>query len=305
MKSIKFNSSIFTYPIFLGFVGVPIIVATLLMWLIACSSNLSFAFITKESLELFVEYQKIPLFILSLALPLGTVAAANFRALQFNSNLERQEYEHQLDLFYKGAEQFEKKMYGVIKAGNYKYFDPIFSSLVYSRLYKKPSKGELYDTNPMKKRLDKVCDTFNDITETLDRLSCYSDEDSSEYKDELLLHYTDLNGLQKHASMATLCCDMKLILLIKSIDDAKDDLSNAIGIPTFRVSVSIFKYTDSIFEMSLVIKSIACLQLKAREDNFDMSMFQKTLEKWLDYSYRYNDTITLSELEKTYNLTPR
>ncbi|MBH0030266.1 hypothetical protein I6F10_04980 [Pseudoalteromonas sp. SWYJZ98] len=305
MKFIKFNSSIFTYPIFLGFVGVPIIIATLLMWLIACSSNLSFAFITKESLELFVEYQKIPLFILSLALPLGTVAAANFRALQFNSNLERQEYEHQLDLFYKGEEQFVKIMYGVIQTGNYKHFDHAFSSLIYSRLYKKPSKGELYDANPMKKRLDKVCDTFNVITETLDRLSGYSDNDSSEYKEALLLHYNDLNGLQKHVGMAALCCDMKLILLIKSIDDAKGDLSNAIGIPTLGANASISKYIDSIIEMSKVINSIVGLHLKVREDNFDMSMFKKTVERWLDNSYRYSNTVTLSDLEKKYNLTPR
>ena len=98
---------------------------------------------------------------------------------------------------------------------------------------------------------------------------------------------------------------MKLILLIKSIDDAKGDLSNAIGIPTLGANASISKYIDSIIEMSKVINSIVGLHLKVREDNFDMSMFKKTVERWLDNSYRYSNTVTLSDLEKKYNLTPR
>lgn len=156
MKSIKFNTSIFTYPMFLSAVAAPITAATLLMLLIACSSNLSFTSITKESLELFVAYQKIPLFILSLALPLGTVTAANFRAIQFQKNLNRQEYEHHLDLYYKNIHEFEKKLQGSLEGSDTTFITIKHAYLIYSRFHSKPNYGELVDVKPNAKRIENI-----------------------------------------------------------------------------------------------------------------------------------------------------
>ena len=100
MNNNKKISSVFTYSYFWIAIIIPVSLSSLLMSFIFINDGLSIEWPNKETLSVFLEYMNVPLWILGSALPLATLATANFRALQFQSNLnyqkrtiERQEFE--------------------------------------------------------------------------------------------------------------------------------------------------------------------------------------------------------------------
>ncbi|MEJ6473800.1 hypothetical protein [Pseudoalteromonas piscicida] len=145
----KLGKTIFTYWVFWAFILIPIILSLILMCAIATGDALEFTKITKASLDTFIEYQKVPLVILGLSIPFGTLAAANFRAKQFHRNLERQEYEHQIDLYQKELNLFEKKFEGAIEPEKFTYVHSRHATIVFSRSRKYPEKGCLFDPTPI------------------------------------------------------------------------------------------------------------------------------------------------------------
>jgi hypothetical protein len=280
--------------------------AITLMLFIADSSNLILAPITKESLELFVKYQKIPLLILSLALPLGTVAAANFRALQFQRNLDRQEYEHQMDLYYKNREEFEKKVKGIVLGGGFRYFKDGHSVLVYSRFYDKPKAGSIYYATPSKTKLKKVHLTLNTFISTLKRLESYSLTILEEYKDDVLSYYKDFGVIKDNEKIPDVFYDLRILLLVRSIEQHRPDLSNYTGLHSEPENANIREYIDSICEMAIVFKTLFGHEIKNNTLGATFADLKNKVRIWLtSSSFSSETTLQLVDFEKKYQLTLR
>lgn len=149
MNNNKKISSVFTYSYFWIAIIIPLSLSSLLMSFIFINDGLSIEWPNKETLSVFLEYMNVPLWILGSALPLATLATANFRALQFQSNLnyqkrtiERQEFEHKIDLYHKELTLFREKFSAVIFNGNFKCIRPEDATLIFTRFYPKPTKKE-------------------------------------------------------------------------------------------------------------------------------------------------------------------
>lgn len=123
------------------------------MLFILQNDNLALEWPSKKSLDTFLTYMSVPLWIMGSSIPFATLAAANFRAVQFQENLkyqkdklafqkrniERQEYEHVLDLYHKELEIFKAKLNSIFQNSGHKKFKPLDTTMLCIRFYKKPS----------------------------------------------------------------------------------------------------------------------------------------------------------------------
>ena len=138
--------SVFNYKYFKLATVIPIVTSLVLMCFIWQNDNLSFEWPSKKSLETFFTFMSVPLWIMGSAIPFATLAAANFRAIQFQENLEyqkrnleRQEYEHALDLYHKELNIFTSCFNSVLLNEQYKIIKGSNATLIYSKAFRKPT----------------------------------------------------------------------------------------------------------------------------------------------------------------------
>ncbi|CAM3685810.1 MULTISPECIES: hypothetical protein [Pseudoalteromonas] len=153
--------SVFTYKYFWLAIAIPVSISLILMCFIWINDRLIPEWPNKKTLDTFLTFMSVPLWILGSSIPLATLAAANFRAIQFQENLkyqkdnlefqkrniERQEYEHVLDLYHKELSIFKEKLESVLENEKYEFITSGDSTMIFTRLYEKPSKTSL---NPIK-----------------------------------------------------------------------------------------------------------------------------------------------------------
>lgn len=140
--------SVFTYKYFWIAIIIPISISLTLMCFIWINDNLTLQWPNKNSLNTFLNFMSVPLWILGSSIPFATLAAANFRAIQFQENLEyqkcnleRQEYEHSLDIYHKELSIFREKLLSIIVNLKFKKIKPEDATILFSSLYQKPTKG--------------------------------------------------------------------------------------------------------------------------------------------------------------------
>jgi hypothetical protein len=138
--------SVFNYKYFQLAAAVPLVLGFILMIFIWQYDNLSLEWPSKKTLETFLSYMSVPLWIMGSAIPLATLATANFRAIQFQENLEyqkrnleRQEFEHALDLYHKELNIFTACFNSVLLNEEYKIIKGSNATLIYSKAFSKPT----------------------------------------------------------------------------------------------------------------------------------------------------------------------
>lgn len=140
--------SVFNYKYFQLAVSVPLVIGFILMIFIWQNDNLSLEWPTKKTLETFLTYMSVPLWIMGSSIPFATLAAANFRAVQFQENLnfqkrntERQEYEHAIDLYHKELQIFTACFSSTLSNHRYKNIQEENATLIFTKAYEKPSRN--------------------------------------------------------------------------------------------------------------------------------------------------------------------
>ena len=145
--------SVFTYKYFWLAIAIPVSISLILMCFIWINDRLIPEWPNKNSLDIFLTFMSVPLWILGSSIPLATLAAANFRAIQFQENLkyqknnlefqkrtiERQEYEHALDLYHKELNIFTACFNSVLLNEEYKIIKGANATLIYSKAFRKPT----------------------------------------------------------------------------------------------------------------------------------------------------------------------
>jgi hypothetical protein len=136
------TDSIFRYPLFRAAVLIPIFISIALFYYISSIAQLTFDASSFENFELFLTFMKFPILILSLALPFGTVAASNFRSIQFQKSLDNQEkvmQQSEIDfvrsMYFKELEYFVGKFRAIVRHGNFKILTEEDGYLIYARIY--------------------------------------------------------------------------------------------------------------------------------------------------------------------------
>ncbi|WP_252948388.1 hypothetical protein [Pseudoalteromonas shioyasakiensis] len=161
--------SVFNYKYFQIALAVPLALGSTLMIFIWCNDNLSLEWPDKKSLDTFLSYMSVPLWVMGSSIPLATLAAANFRAIQFQENLKyqkdnlefqkrnmkRQEYEHSLDLFHKELSLFKGGLSSLLKNENFDLIKPEDTTTIFLNVFKKPLSSDdkplVYDLEKAKK----------------------------------------------------------------------------------------------------------------------------------------------------------
>lgn len=137
--------SVFNYKYFQIALALPLALGCTLMIFIWCNDNLSLEWPSKKSLDTFLSYMSVPLWVMGSSIPLATLAAANFRAIQFQENLnfqkrntERQEFEHALDLYHKELSIFKEQLASVIVNLKFEIIKPEDVTSIYTCVFTKP-----------------------------------------------------------------------------------------------------------------------------------------------------------------------
>lgn len=172
--------SIFRYNLFRLAVGIPIAVSIIVFWYISSIAQLSFDITNFENFELFLTFMKFPLLIASLALPFGTVAASNFRSIQFQINLNNQQammvqtkHDFVRSLYFKELEYFVGKFKAIVKHEGFKVITELDGHLIYARMYELSlEKGEY----PFKKNMN-LFESIGEYFTELEKVLLKFDED--------------------------------------------------------------------------------------------------------------------------------
>ncbi|WP_185843574.1 hypothetical protein [Pseudoalteromonas luteoviolacea] len=181
-------SGVFSYSIFWFSIILPIMIATILMAFIIVNDNLSPEWPSKGSLAIFLKYMEVPLWIFGSSIPLATLAAANYRAIQFQKNLdfqkrnldfqkinlERQELEHVVDLYHKELTLFKEKFEAIIYNGNFRCIRPEDATMVYTRFYPKPKQAGDYIFKIDEVRLEYVFDFIKIVEKNVFSIAKYN-----------------------------------------------------------------------------------------------------------------------------------
>ena len=136
------TDSVFRYNLFWWAVLTPMSISIALFFYISSIAQLTFGANDFENFELFLTFMKSPILILSLALPFGTVAASNFRSIQFQQSLDNQqkvmaqsEVDFVRSMYFKELEYFVGKFKAIIRHGNFKILTENDGYLIYARIY--------------------------------------------------------------------------------------------------------------------------------------------------------------------------
>lgn len=238
--------SVFNYKYFQLAAAVPLVLGFILMIFIWQNDNLSFERPSKESLETFLTYMSVPLWIMGSAIPFATLAAANFRAIQFQENLnyqkrniERQEYEHKLDLYHKELVLFKEKFEAAINNGGFKLIRSNDATSIYCRLYLKPkSKDDTHNTIDQN-RVDYIFAFFINFEQEVFAIA--KEPNINKMKYEVIENVTDFKDSKILADVCirTNSYKVKIIILLLTFENVLKELCDVIGIKHY----SMFKFS--------------------------------------------------------------
>ena len=238
--------SVFNYKYFQLAVALPLVLGVILMFLIWQNDNLSLEWPTKKTLETFLTYMSVPLWIMGSSIPFATLAAANFRAIQFQENLnyqkrniERQEYEHKLDLYHKELVLFKEKFEAVINNGGFKLIRSNDATSIYCRFYLKPeSKDDTHNTIDQN-RVDYIFAFFINFEQEVFAIA--KEPNLNRMKYEVIEYIIDDNDnkILSDVCMRTNSYKVKIIILLVTFENNLKELCDVIGIKHY----SIFKFS--------------------------------------------------------------
>ncbi|WP_419147536.1 hypothetical protein [Pseudoalteromonas 'SMAR'] len=294
----RLGNTIFTYWVFWAFILIPIILSLILMCAIAIGDALEFTKITKESLDTFIEYQKVPLVILGLSIPFGTLAAANFRAKQFHRNLERQEYEHQIDLYHKDLDFFERKLDGAVGNRQFQYISKQHAALVFNNSRHYPVRGGmLFDATPKRyKALFLASDINTALAYLVDINKKECELSEKEIDDELFrVFFTHLDNIND-----VVIDEIKVLTFMTKFYPTISKVANKIGIDQPKIDDGYSNYCIFFREAISVVSVVYDLD--------ELSNFPLTSEFWrnrnniIDRCNFVNSEIKISAIADYYRL---
>ncbi|WP_212751475.1 hypothetical protein [Pseudoalteromonas sp. S2721] len=256
--------SVFNYKYFQIALAVPLALGCTLMILIWQNDNLSFERPSKESLETFLTYMSVPLWIMGSAIPFATLAAANFRAIQFQENLnyqkrniERQEYEHKLDLYHKELVLFKEKFEAAINNGGFKLIRANDATSIYCRFYLKPkSKDDAHNTIDQN-RVDYIFTFFINFEKKVFAIA--KEPNINKMKYEIIKYIIDDkdNKFLPDICMRTNSYKVKIIILLSTFENVLKELCDVIGIKHYSMfNSSLTKVIELITEILALQRSL-------------------------------------------------
>ncbi|WP_198403008.1 hypothetical protein [Pseudoalteromonas sp. 1_2015MBL_MicDiv] len=291
--------SVFTYSIFRISLIIPILLSIVLLLFIWVNDNLSITWPSKESLDVFLNYMEVPLWVLGSSIPLGTLAAANFRALQFQQNLlyqkeniERQNFEHIIDLYHKELSLFKEKFESIIINGKFKTIKGSNGALIFTRFYEKPTKENLNVINLNKLRMESVFHFMTTFEKSLFELG--SKTASLEKENEFRAAFIETFGKNISSSEKKILFskiniyDGKILFLLTGIEEYHFEICQTLGIKHFSIS------SENIITVIYSIFDIYGLQSSLFDDGNSLSpmcfsslrqgMLFDILEHWVSHS---------------------
>lgn len=254
--------SVFNYKCFKFAIAIPIFISVVLMWFIWQNDNLSLEWPSKKSLETFFTFMSIPLWIMGSAIPFATLAAANFRAIQFQENLEyqkrnleRQEYEHALDLYHKELTIFKEITNSVLKNENFKLIKPEDTTLIFINVFKKPlsnkDKPLVYDLETAK-TLSLFMIKVEKLIVKLDNCSLDGNTLALHYLTKTAPKYFSIDIDAERLSKDVHISAIKLALLVSWFTQQTNRISNTLGVQ--QISIYDSKTGDILSLIEEVIK---------------------------------------------------
>ncbi|WP_212748511.1 hypothetical protein [Pseudoalteromonas rubra] len=297
----KQSKGIFSYPLFWCAILFPVVISTTLMLFIGFNDNLTFQPPSRESLALFLDYMKVPLWILGSAIPFATLAAANYRAIQFQDNLdfqrrntERQELEHTVELYHKELSLFKEKFEAIIYNGKFNLIRSEDSTIIYTRFYPKPKRREdvLFQIDEMRVKLVyEFMKLIERVVFDLGKINSVSTSGAERAlkADVIKQVFNTLSGQEQEDIIRSLnIYDVKLINFLLIVDEKKSFVCSSIGIKNYSVKDE---------PVVVVIRSILDIiglhhSILPEEDKYNQYRFSdkrraelcEVLDHWLEYS---------------------
>ncbi|WP_246175513.1 hypothetical protein [Pseudoalteromonas rhizosphaerae] len=301
--------SVFTYKYFWLAIAIPVSISLILMCFIWINDRLIPEWPNKNSLDIFLTFMSVPLWILGSSIPLATLATANFRAIQFQENLEyqkrnleRQEFEHKLDLYHKELVLFKEKFEAAIYNGGFKLIRANDATSIYCRFYLKPKSKDDVHNKVDENRVEYIFAFFINFEKEVFTIA--RGLNMNEMKYELVKHIIN----DKDQKIVTAVCSqinpykVKIIVLLLIFEDVLKAICDAIGIKHY----SIFKFPlATVFEM---IVDIFALQRSLLDKGYlkyhnffsferqshlisiiNFWIDQSQIEKFQDNKYLYDD----------------
>jgi hypothetical protein len=231
--------NVFTYGLFWWAVLLPIIISIIFLFHISYIAHLTFNLSSFKYFELFLTHMHFPLLIASLALPFGTVAASNFRSIQFQKSLNIQQAvmvqgkeDFVRSMYLKELEYFKGKFKAIVKHGEFKLITEDDGHLIYARIYELSLENGDY---PFKKNMNlfqSIADYFTHLENTL----LLIDEDAKKN--------SDINP------------NIKLLKLMNWLVKYTIDISHALGVRTIQRSDSLKVMRDLVNEVYGICMSL-------------------------------------------------
>ena len=254
--------SVFNYKYFKLAIVIPIATSFVLMCFIWQNDNLSLEWPSKKSLETFFTFMSVPLWIMGSAIPFATLAAANFRAIQFQENLEyqkrnleRQEYEYALDLYHKELTIFKETASSVLKNENFKLIKPEDTTQIFTNVFKKPMSSKdqplVYDLETAKS-LSLFMIKVEKLIVKLDHCSLDSNTLALHYLTKTAPKYFSIDIDAERLSKDVHISAIKLALLVSWFTQQTNRISNTLGVQ--QISIYDSKTGDVLSLIEEVIK---------------------------------------------------
>lgn len=296
-RKIKKVPSVFNYKYFQLALAVPLAIGCTLMIFIWCNDNLSLEWPDKKSLDTFLSYMSVPLWVMGSSIPLATLAAANFRAIQFQENLKyqkdnlefqkrnmkRQEYEHSLDLFHKELSLFKDSWSSLLKNENFNLIKPEDTTSIFLNVFKKPLSSEdkplVYNLEKAKKlslfmsKATKLIVKLDDCNVDSKTLAFYF---LNKKAPKYFLIDIDAEKVSKEVHINAI----KLALLVSWYSQQSNRVSNTFGVKQISI------YDNHVGDILLLIKEVMKLysmiyNAKSASDKIDIEIYNN------NFSYHY------------------
>ncbi|MDK1285949.1 hypothetical protein [Pseudoalteromonas umbrosa] len=311
------SSGVFSYKVFWFSLCAPVVIAVILMLAIAHNDNLSLDWPSQYSLTIFLKYMEVPIWIFGSSIPFATLAAANYRAIQFQENLdfqrrnlERQELEHVVDLYHKELILFKDKFEAVVHNGKFKCIRPEDATIIYTRFFPKPKKAGdcIFKIDDV--RVDYIYEIIKFVEKEAFLIEKYNEEikvgSELELKCDLMKRLDiGLNQEEERVIINSLnIYDVKLMVLLFIIEEKLLSACHSIGIKHH--SIHYFPVV-TVFESFMDVVGLYCSILpedegynKYRISDERRVEFGDVINHWLEYSsiqgnYSANEGYTLND----------
>jgi hypothetical protein len=278
--------SVFNYKYFQLAAAVPLVLGFILMIFIWKNDNLSLEWPSKKTLDTFLAYMSVPLWIMGASIPFATLAAANFRAIQFQENLEyqkrnleRQEYEHALDLYHKELTIFKEKLTSSLANEKYKFITASDSTMIFTRLYEKPTKRCMVPAKPDSQVIEHLYFSISCASKgikAIDGLRVITDIDKrNETKTVFLKEYFPELGHGNHIIAEKLRFgDMMILQFILIYEGILKQISHALGIKLMLVN------SETVLDIIKFYSEVIRFYVSIQDES-----------KWPESSIEYNDEV--------------